>query len=195
MLLTLNQSNIDHVTDEGLVAKIWGDVLREVSLFQTEHHMLCGRLDELVERLTLDQKILSEEVRRFEAIYEHSMVQYRELEKLDGLKDTKIFVLQTLSQVRLFQHLDQELINKIQAIVLHAVPIWKNQIALALGLQPQLDQSSLSKVNSELVATISEVLQSYKGGREKREEAKQGVIEMEQILKTALIQRNGEVEN
>jgi uncharacterized protein YaaN involved in tellurite resistance len=62
----------------------------------------------------------------------------QEFEKrIHDLKLTKTMTLQTLPQIRLIQHNNNELINKIQSSILNTLPIWKNQIVLTLSLEKQ----------------------------------------------------------
>ena len=37
-------------------------------------------------------------------------------------------------QIRLIQNNDQELVEKIQTVIVNTIPLWKNQMVIALGL-------------------------------------------------------------
>ena len=54
--------------------------------------------------------------------------------KIYDLKTTRIISIQMAPQIRLIQNNDSELINKIQSSLINTIPLWKNQVVIALGL-------------------------------------------------------------
>lgn len=65
----------------------------------------------------------------------------------------------------------------------------ENTINVArLSEQGILEIKSLQKVNDDLIATISSVLQIYQEGRIRRLESEKELIEMERRLKVSLLQ-------
>ena len=54
--------------------------------------------------------------------------------KLYDLKTTRIISIQMAPQIRLIQNNDSELVDKIQSSLINTIPLWKNQIVIALGL-------------------------------------------------------------
>jgi uncharacterized protein YaaN involved in tellurite resistance len=82
--------------------------------------------------------------------------------RIHDLKLTKTLTLHVLPQIRLIQHNNNELVNKIQSSILHTVPVWKNQIVLALAIQRQKQvaevQKKISDTTNELITKNSEVL-------------------------------------
>src|SRR4030067_734884 len=57
--------------------------------------------------------------------------------RLHDLKLTRMIAIQTAPQVRLIQSNDQNLVEKIQSSILNTVPLWKNQIIIAISLYRQ----------------------------------------------------------
>jgi uncharacterized protein YaaN involved in tellurite resistance len=55
--------------------------------------------------------------------------------KLHDLKLTKMLSLQTGPQIRLIQNSNQVLVEKIQSSIINTIPLWKNQLVIAIGLQ------------------------------------------------------------
>lgn len=65
--------------------------------------------------------------------------------RIHDLKVSRTVTLQTAPQIRMIQNSDRMLAQKIQTSVLTAVPIWKNQVVLALSLQGQQNAAKLQK--------------------------------------------------
>jgi uncharacterized protein YaaN involved in tellurite resistance len=74
--------------------------------------------------------------------------------KIHDLKMTRMMVIQSLPQIRLIQHNNLELIQKIDASVLNTIPVWKNQITLTLGLEKQKKISGIQKMVAETTNSI-----------------------------------------
>ncbi len=65
--------------------------------------------------------------------------------RLHDLKLTRMVAVQTAPQIRLIQSNDQNLVEKIQASVLTTIPLWKNQIVIAISLYRQQKALELQK--------------------------------------------------
>jgi uncharacterized protein YaaN involved in tellurite resistance len=74
--------------------------------------------------------------------------------RIHDLKLTKTMTLQTLPQIRLIQHNNNELVNKIQSSILNTIPIWKNQIVLTLSLEKQKKVAEVQKKILETTNTL-----------------------------------------
>jgi len=57
--------------------------------------------------------------------------------KLHDLKTSKIIAIHTAPQIRLIQNSDKDLVDRIQSAIYNTIPLWKNQIVIALGLARQ----------------------------------------------------------
>ncbi len=75
--------------------------------------------------------------------------------RIHDLKVSRTVTLQTAPQIRMIQNSDRMLAQKIQASVLTAVPIWKNQVVLALSLQ---GQQNAAKLQQDVADTTEELL-------------------------------------
>ena len=75
--------------------------------------------------------------------------------KIHDLKMTRIISIQMAPQIRLLQNNESELVEKIQSSLTNTIPLWKNQIVLALGIsnsKQALDaQHALSNATNELL--------------------------------------------
>jgi uncharacterized protein YaaN involved in tellurite resistance len=105
--------------------------------------------------------------------------------RLYDLKLTRMIAIQTAPQIRLIQSNDQNLVEKIQASVLTTIPLWKNQIVIAISLYRQQNAMELQKqvtdTTNELLTKNAELLKtgSAKVGRE----VERGVVDVETLRK------------
>ena len=65
--------------------------------------------------------------------------------RLHDLQLSRTITLQTAPQIRLIQNNNQTLAEKIQTSILSTIPLWKNQMVLALSLQTQKEAAQLQK--------------------------------------------------
>jgi uncharacterized protein YaaN involved in tellurite resistance len=106
--------------------------------------------------------------------------------RLHDLKLTRMIAIQTAPQIRLIQSNDQNLVEKIQSSITNTIPLWKNQIVIALSLYRQQQALELQKqvtdTANELLAKNAELLKtgSAKVGRE----VERGIVDIE-VLKKA----------
>ncbi len=84
----------------------------------------------------------SEQINRFER-------------RLHDLEISRTITIQTAPQIRLIQSNNRALAQKIQTSILTTIPIWKNQMVLALSLQSQRGAAALQK---EVADTTNELL-------------------------------------
>jgi uncharacterized protein YaaN involved in tellurite resistance len=105
--------------------------------------------------------------------------------RLHDLKLTRMIAIQTAPQIRLIQGNDQNLVEKIQSSILTTVPLWKNQIVIAISLYRQQKAVELQKrvtdTTNELLSKNAELLRdgSAKVGRE----VERGVVDVETLQK------------
>lgn len=112
------------------------------------------------------------------------------LDRLDkrahDLRLTRQMTIQQAPQIRLIQNTNQALAEKIQASIHTAIPLWKNQIAIALTLLRQKDavtaQRQVSQTTNDLLTKNSEMLKI--SAIETARENERGVIDIETLQKT-----------
>lgn len=82
--------------------------------------------------------------------------------KIHDLKISKTIAIQTAPQLRLIQNNDKILIERIQSAIFNAIPLWKNQVIIALGLSRQQKvlqmQKSITDTTNELLKRNAEML-------------------------------------
>jgi uncharacterized protein YaaN involved in tellurite resistance len=105
--------------------------------------------------------------------------------RIHDLKLNKTIALQTLPQIRLIQGSNQELTEKIQTSILNTIPLWKNQIVIAISLLRQKKalelQKKVSETTNELLRKNAEMLKT--GTTEIAKEAERGIVDIETLKK------------
>lgn len=75
--------------------------------------------------------------------------------KVHDLKISKTIAIQTAPQIRIIQNNDKILVDRIQSAIYNTIPLWKNQMVLALGLGRQKEalemQQDVSNTTNELL--------------------------------------------
>ncbi|GGH67983.1 hypothetical protein GCM10010978_00520 [Compostibacillus humi] len=118
----------------------------------------------------------------------NDMIQFSQrLEKrVHDLKLSRQITLQTAPQIRLIQNTNQALVEKIQSSILTAIPLWKNQIAIALTLMRQRKaveaQKQVTQTTNELLLKNAEMLKT--NTIETAKENERGLIDVETLKQT-----------
>ena len=102
------------------------------------------------------------------------------------LRLTRQMTIQQAPQIRLIQNTNQALAEKIQASIHTDIPLWKNQVAIAMTLLRQKDavtaQRQVSQTTNDLMLKNSEMLKI--SAIETARENERGVIDIETLEKT-----------
>ena len=143
----------------------------------------------------LQTKIIPEAVAKAQATGDQMDVQivndYNQfLDRLDkrthDLRLARQITIQQAPQIRLIQNTNQALAEKIQASVNTAIPLWKNQVVIALTLLRQKDavtaQRQVSETTNELLKKNSEMLKV--SAIETAKENERGIVDIETLQKT-----------
>ena len=106
--------------------------------------------------------------------------------KLYDLKTTRIISIQMAPQIRLLQNNDAELVEKIQGSLINTIPLWKNQIVLALGInnakQALGAQKAVTDLTNDMLKKNSETLKQ--GTIEVAKESERAIVDIETLQKT-----------
>ncbi len=106
--------------------------------------------------------------------------------KLHDLKLTRQISLQMAPQIRLLQNNNSLLIERIQSTLVNTLPLWKNQMVLAVGMehsrQAMQAQRAVTNMTNELLKKNAETLKQ--GTIETATEAERGIIDIETLVQT-----------
>ncbi|WP_411739425.1 toxic anion resistance protein [Peribacillus sp. S4] len=118
----------------------------------------------------------------------NDMLQFAERldKRLHDLKLSREITIQSAPQIRLIQNTNQALVEKIQSSIMTAIPLWKNQVAIALTLIRQRHaveaQKQVSKTTNDLLLKNSEMLKT--NTIETAKENERGLVDIETLKKT-----------
>ena len=106
--------------------------------------------------------------------------------KLHDLQLTRTISIQMAPQIRLLQNNHALLAEKIQSTLNNTIPLWKNQMVLALGMEHSRQaleaQRAVTDVTNELLRKNAETLKM--GTIEVAQESERGIVDMETIRYT-----------
>jgi len=106
--------------------------------------------------------------------------------RIHDLKLSRQITIQSAPQIRLIQNTNQQLIEKIQSSITTAIPLWKNQIAIALTLLRQRRaveaQKQVSQTTNELLLKNAEMLKT--NTIEAAKESQRGLVDIETLKRT-----------
>lgn len=106
--------------------------------------------------------------------------------RIYDLKTTRIISIQMAPQIRLIQNNDSELVEKIQSSLINTIPLWKNQVVIALGITNAKNalgaQKQVSEMTNEMLKKNSELLKQ--GTIEIAEESEKAIVNVETLQKT-----------
>ncbi|MBE6894325.1 MAG: toxic anion resistance protein [Ruminococcaceae bacterium] len=106
--------------------------------------------------------------------------------KLHDLELTRTISVQMAPQIRLIQNNDAVMSEKIQSTINNTIPLWKNQMVLALGLAHSKEaletQRAVTDMTNELLKKNADMLKQ--GTVEIAQESERGIVDIETIAYT-----------
>lgn len=106
--------------------------------------------------------------------------------KIYDLELTRTISIQTAPQIRMIQNNDTVMVEKIQTTLVNTIPLWKNQMVLALGIAHSTEaattQRQVNDVTNSLLKKNAEAL--HMASVETAKEAERGIVDIETLKKT-----------
>ena len=106
--------------------------------------------------------------------------------KLFDLELTRTISIQMAPQIRMIQNNDVLMVERIQSTINNTIPLWKNQMVLALGMahsQQAADaQHAVNELTNELLKKNAETLKT--GSIQIAEESERSVVDIETVKET-----------
>ena len=106
--------------------------------------------------------------------------------KIYDLELSRNIALQTGPQIRLVQSADTEMAEKIQSTIVNTIPLWKNQMVIALGVehsnQAARAEREVNDMTNELLKKNADKLKT--AVTESAKEAERGVVDIETLKHT-----------
>ena len=195
------ESNIDGI-EKGLdKSKI--KLLKDISMFDEMYqknleyfkeislYIIAGerKLDELKNVVLPELKKKAEETQEqmdIQKVQDMEAQINRFEKKLHDLKTTRIISIQMAPQIRLIQNNDAELVEKIQSSLTNTIPLWKNQMVLALGISNAKtalkQQQAVSQLTNDMLVKNSETLKQ--GTLDIAKESERAIVDIATLKKT-----------
>jgi len=195
------ESNIDTI-EKGL-EKDKIQMLKDIAIFDTMYeknleyfkevslYIIAGdrKLKELKEEVLPELKKKAEESGEqmdAQKVQDMENIINRFEKKIYDLKTTRLISIQMAPQIRLLQNNDAELVEKIQSSITNTIPLWKNQIVLALGInnakKALKSQQEVSEVTNDMLKKNSETLKQ--GSIDIARESEKAIVDIETLQKT-----------
>ena len=106
--------------------------------------------------------------------------------KIHDLELTRAISIQTAPQIRMIQNNDNVMVEKIQTTLVNTIPLWKNQMVLALGIAHSTEaaqaQRQVTDITNALLKQNAEKL--HMASVETAKEAERGIVDIETLKKT-----------
>ena len=110
----------------------------------------------------------------------------RSEKKIYDLELTRTISIQTAPQIRMIQNNDNVMVEKIQTTLMNTIPLWKNQMVLALGIAHSNEaaqaQRQVNDITNALLKQNAEKL--HMASVETAKEAERGIVDIETLKKT-----------
>lgn len=195
------EKNVDVI--EGRLEKDKLQMLKDITIFDTMYDKNLEYFKELSLYIIAGERKLKElrevELPKLKAEAEKSKDQLdvqkvndmenvinRFEKKIYDLKTTRIISIQMAPQIRMLQNNESELVEKIQSSITNTIPLWKNQMVLALGInnakQALKGQQEVSKLTNEMLVKNSETLKQ--GSIDIARESEKAIVNVETLQKT-----------
>ena len=106
--------------------------------------------------------------------------------KIHDLELTRTISIQTAPQIRMIQNNDHVMVEKIQTTLMNTIPLWKNQMVLALGIAHSTEaaqaQRQVTDITNALLKQNAEKL--HMASIETAKEAERGIVDIETLKVT-----------
>ena len=185
----LQQHQVRLLKDSAVLDKMYEQNLayfKELTMYilagkQKLQEVRAGKLAELEERARLSglaedaqaARDLADKCDRFE-------------KKIHDLELTRAISIQTAPQIRMIQNNDNVMVEKIQTTLMNTIPLWKNQMVLALGIAHSTEaaqaQRQVTDITNALLKQNAEKL--HMASVETAKEAERGIVDIETLKKT-----------
>jgi uncharacterized protein YaaN involved in tellurite resistance len=159
--ITVNVDKISNKVKAGMINSV-----KDNASLQTMFNNNVSLIKEMEAHIIAGQirfKELSEEL----AVMEGNSTQYQDYQiadkrdfihrldkRLADMKIVRFIMLQSLAQIRVVQNNNTSIAEKAQSILTTTMPIWKNQLTLAVALQRQKQNIEVQRKVSETTNTI-----------------------------------------
>lgn len=106
--------------------------------------------------------------------------------KLYDLELSRTISIQTAPQIRMIQDNNTMMIEKIQSTIVNTIPLWKNQMVIALGIhhaqQAANAQNAVTNLTNEMLLKNANAL--HEASVQTAKESERGIVDIDTLTKT-----------
>ncbi len=158
--------NIDKITNKVKAGRL--NSIKDNSSLQTmfdNNKTYIAQMEELIVSAHLKYQELMQKLAEMEAnpsnYQDYEIADLRDFtnrldKRLADMKVVRFIMLQSLAQIRVVQNNNTSIAEKAQSIVSTTIPVWKNQLTIAVALQRQKANVEMQKKISDTTNTILE---------------------------------------
>lgn len=105
--------------------------------------------------------------------------------RIYDLETNRVVSIQLAPQIRILQNADQEIVDKLRSNVLNTIPLWRNQMVLALGIEHTTRalnaQNAVDEMTNEMFRRNAETLKQ--GAIDAALASERGLVDVETLRK------------
>ena len=194
----------DEKSQGGFLRKVplLGSLVNKADNVKQGYEKLSVQVERIAGALEQSRLKMMKDVVLFDRLYDENFAYFKELQlyirageekleemrtktlpKLHDLKISKTIAIQTAPQIRLIQNNDKALIDRVQTAIYSTIPLWKNQLVIALGLSAQQKvlrmQQAVNNTTNELLKRNAELLQQ--NSVETARENERSIVDVETV--------------
>ena len=186
---TLQQHQVRLLKDSAMLDQMYEQNLsyfKELTMYilagkKKLEQVRSGKLSEL--EATAQRTGLAEDVQAAKDLADKCL---RFEKKIYDLELTRAISMQTAPQIRMIQNSNNVMVEKIQTTLVNTIPLWKNQMVIALGIAHSTEaakaQRQVNDVTNALLQANAKKL--HMASVETAKEAERGIVDMETLKKT-----------
>lgn len=174
------------IKHRGVLNKLYQTYFKELSMY-----ILAGKkkVDKArqTELETLRQKAIASGTQEdAQAVSDYSSMIERFEKKVHDLELTRMVALQMAPQIRMVQSNDTVMAEKIQSTIVNTIPLWKNQMVIAMGenhsAQAAKAQKEVTDMTNQLLLSNAQKLKQTTV--DIRRESERGIVDIETLRQT-----------
>jgi len=175
-------------------------LMQDISMFEQMYDLNLGNYRELTMYIIAGKKALDkakgetleyfrEKAERtglqedLQAFNDYQNMCNRFEKKLHDLEMTRTITIQSAPQIRLVQNNDEEMLEKIQSSLINTIPLWRNQMVLALGIEHSRRavsaQNAVSETTNNLLTMNAAMLKQ--ATVETAKEAERSIVDIDTL--------------
>ena len=182
IVTSLDKGRLSILKDNNKLQSLFDKNLQFIN--ELEEHIIAGHLKLEDLKNELEELRNTNEYESYEISDAEDFIN-RLSKRLMDMELTRTITVQTLPQIRMVQNNNATMAEKIQSSITTTIPIWKNQISLAVAMNRQQSmiavQNKVYETTNEILSKNSDLLKS--NSTEVAKQNERGVVDIETIKK------------